>query len=116
MGVAQSQILRTPRKELKECNGVSCKGVKKPIDEFYTKGKRKDGCPRYESICKKCKSIKGYKERNKKKVKSKNKKKTMLVDIQDCDFEINLTNDHVREDFQRYLLDFAMDLIFELED
>lgn len=116
MEEAKCLKLISPRKDLKKCNGNGCNGALRPLEDFYTKGKQKDGTPRYESICKKCKSTKTKAKRLKLKKSKKTKPKNKVIDIYECEVEILISNDHVKQDLERYLLDFAMDLIFELEE
>ena len=117
MGLAQRIDIEVPT-EGKVCDGKLCKGKLRPLSDFYTKGKRDDGTTRYDHICKKCKLEKRAEERAKKRAKkSKQKRKvSQIVEFDDCEVEIVLTHDHVKEDLERYLLDFAMDLILEVED
>ena len=99
--------------EGKRCNGVGCKGKFKTLDQFYTKGRNRDGSPRYESICKKCKAAVGKKRRLKFKKAVQQVKKNIKIDIQVCEFIEEKDSDFVKEDLEKFLKEFAFSLIFD---
>jgi|GEM_PF-5272053 hypothetical protein len=112
MEVAQVSYIEDS-KEGKKCHGVGCRGECQPLDQFYTKGRKGDGSPRYESICKKCKASVGKKRRDKIKKQASQAKKNIKIDIRTCVFPEEEDDDFVKEDHEKFLKDFAYDLIFE---
>lgn len=99
-------ILEDCSKDGKTC--IRCK-AHKGLCSFYTKGKIKDGNPRYESFCKVCKSKKSKKNRQ-------YKNKTVKFDIKESEFVEFYADDFSSYDFEKYLNDLTIEILFDNED
>lgn len=112
--MGQAQVINIERsKEGKVCNGKECKGKVRELTEFYTKGKNKDGSPRYDHICKSCKAAKSKKRRQQHKKASKQAKQNIKIDIRSCTFIEIEDQDFVKEDLEKSLKASAYSLIFD---
>lgn len=113
MGKALCNTTAFLGKDAKKCNGDLCKGKLRPLNDFYTKGLKKDGSTRYESICKSCKSLRGKKQRDKNKKRKARAIETKKLDIKFCNFIEEEYDDFVKDDFEKELKQISYDLILD---
>jgi len=97
----------------KVCSNPEC-NVWKPLQEFYTKGVSSKGEIRHESICKKCKSIIGFKKRRTRKKSLSLARANRKMDIPTVEVIETEANDFIRKDFKDFLVSTAYQLIYSI--